>query len=453
MNMEKLTKNDEIEIKITGMTSDGWGVGRFGELAVFVPKSIEGETVRTHIIKVKKNYAVGRFVCAVEQSPHRIESDCPEFGRCGGCAFRHMDYGEECRIKRERVAQAVRRIGGIDTPVDSIIPCDMTEHYRNKAQYPVREENGEIRIGFFAQRSHRICDCAACKLQNSEFEPVIECFKEWIRVCGVSAYDESCGSGELRHIYIRRAHATGEIMVCAVINKDKITSGDTLVGLLQRNVPGLKSVIVNYNMKNTNVVLGERFETLWGEDAIEDVLCGRRLKISPQSFYQVNSEQCEKLYEIAGKYAALTGEERLVDVYCGIGSIALSISDGAREIYGFEIVPQAVENAKENASINGIPNAEFFCSDAADALKRIRDKGKIDVAVLDPPRKGCDEKLISDVVRAAPERIVYVSCDPATLARDLQIFSRSGYSVEKITPVDMFPRTAHVESVVLITRA
>ncbi len=447
-----LTKNDRVELEITGMTSEGCGVGRHGGLAVFVPNTVQGETVLAHIIKAKKNYAVGKCMDILKRSDKRTPSDCTVSERCGGCVFRHISYEEECRIKWERVRDAVRKIGGIDTEISPIVPSEEVNFYRNKAQYPVRMENGEVKIGFFAQRTHRIVSSDGCKLQRREFDSVLCCFEKWIKENGISVYDEVTGKGELRHIYIRRAHKTGQIMVCAVINAPNLTKKDALITLLTQNVEGLTSVVVNVNRKQTNVILGSEFQTIWGEDKIEDELCGVRLRISPHSFYQVNSPQAERLYKTAEGYADLKGGERVLDIYCGIGSVGLCAAKNAGELIGFEIVERAVQNARENAKLNGFKNTEFFCADASTAFQYLENRGKIDVVFLDPPRKGCDEKLIDDVAKANPEKIVYISCDPATLARDLKRFSEKGYKTEKITPVDMFPRTHHVESVVLLAR-
>lgn len=445
-----LTKNDRVELEITGMTSEGCGVGRHDGLAVFVPNTVQGETVLAHIIKAKKNYAVGKCVDILLRSDKRIESDCAVSERCGGCVFRHISYEEECKIKWERVRDAMRKIGGIDTEVSPILPSVDVDFYRNKAQYPVRMENGEVKIGFFAQRTHRIISSDGCKLQRREFDDVLRCFEKWISENGITVYDEATHRGELRHIYIRRAHKTGQIMVCAVINARKLTKKEALIALLTECVQGLTSVVVNSNTKQTNVILGTEFETIWGEDRIEDELCGVRLKISPHSFYQVNSPQAERLYNLAGEYADLRGGERVLDIYCGIGSVGLCAAKNAGELVGFEIVERAVQNARENAQINGFKNTEFFCADAATAFEYLENRGKIDVVFLDPPRKGCDERLIDDVAKASPEKIVYISCDPATLARDLKRFYEKGYKTEKITPVDMFPRTHHVETVALL---
>lgn len=449
----ELSKNDNIELNIDALTSEGSGVGRYNGLAVFVRGTVPGDKIIAHIIKRSKNYAIGIIDKIISSSPSRIESDCPYSKKCGGCSFRHMTYDEELKYKKNRVQDALERIGHLDIKVDGIIGADSLCSYRNKAQYPVEICDGELFAGFYAYKSHRIIPCADCKLQPPEFEKGLDAFKKWAELSNVTSYCEDTGKGLLRHIYFRKGFATGEIMACAVVNGDSIPEKDMLISLLKDNVQGLKSVVLNINKEKTNVILGKKSVTLWGEDFITDKLLGKTFIISPNSFYQVNHNQCEKLYDKVREFADVKGNETVVDLYCGVGTIGLTVSDRAKQLYGIEIVPQAVENAKANAKINGIDNAQFICADAPKGAKVLKENGVIpDVVILDPPRKGCDRTLLDTVENMAPRRIVYVSCDSATLARDMQILNEKGYEPKRVTAVDMFPRTPHVEAVALIER-
>lgn len=444
----QLRKNDRIPLEITSVTADGSGVGRYEGLAVFVANAAVGDRITAHIIKVKKNYAVARIHQIVQPSPDRVRPDCPVFQQCGGCAWRHISYEAECRLKEQTVADAFSRIGGLAIAPQPILAAEETEGYRNKAQYPVGGTAQALRIGFFAPRSHRIVDCRTCRLQPPEFAGALRAFARWIAESRVSAYDEETGRGLLRHIYLRKAQETGEVMACAVVNGDEIPDSERLAGELLREVPGLRSLILNRNTARTNVVLGPVCKTLWGEDGIVDVLCGMRFFISPLAFYQVNRSQAERLYRKAAEYAALTGEETLLDLYCGAGTIGLTMAGRARQVIGVEVVPEAVEDAKRNAALNGVRNARFLCGDASMAARQLAEEGvRPDVIVIDPPRKGCGAQLIGTIAEMGPSRVVYISCDPATLARDLKLFAELGYLVQEATPVDLFPRTGHVETV------
>ena len=449
----KLSKNDEIELNIDALTSEGSGVGRYNGLAVFVNDTVPGDKIIAHIIKRSKSYAVGIVAEIIEPSPSRIESDCPHSKKCGGCSFRNMTYDEELKYKLSRVNDSLERIGHLDIKAEEIIGADSVDNYRNKAQYPVSICDGELFAGFYAYKSHRIIPCSDCRLQPEEFEKGIKAFEKWVESADVASYDEKTGRGLLRHIYFRKGFATGEIMVCAVINGDSIPKADLLVKLLKESLPELKSVVININKSKTNVILGKTSKAIWGSDTISDVLLGRRFVISPNSFYQVNHSQCERLYKKAREYAGLTGSEVLLDLYCGAGTIGLTMAEGAKQLVGIEIVPQAVENAKINAELNGITNAKFICADAAKGALILRKDGiNPDVVILDPPRKGCDKALLDTVEQMSPKKIVYVSCDSATLARDLEILKNKGYITQRVTAVDMFPRTPHVECVVLISK-
>lgn len=449
----ELSKNDKIELNIDALTSEGSGVGRYNGLAVFVNDTVPGDRIIAHIIKRSKNYAVGKIEKILSPSPSRIESDCPYSQRCGGCSFRNMTYDEELKYKLSRVNDSLERIGHLAIQTEEIIGAKSVDHYRNKAQYPVSVCEGELFAGFYAYKSHRIIPCSDCRLQPKEFEQGIKAFEKWVEAADVTSYDENTGRGLLRHIYFRKGFATDELMACAVINGDSIPKADLLIDLLRKNMPNLKSVVVNINKSKTNVILGKTSKTIWGSDTISDRLLGKSFVISPNSFYQVNHSQCERLYERAKEYAGLTGSEVLLDLYCGVGTIGLTMADGAKKLVGIEIIPQAVENAKINAALNNITNAEFICADAAKGAELLREEGITpDVIILDPPRKGCDKALLDTVVQMAPKKIVYVSCDSATLARDLEILKNKDYITQRVTAVDMFPRTPHVEAVAQIVR-
>lgn len=449
----ELSKNDKIELNIDALTSEGSGVGRYNGLAVFVNDTVPGDRIIAHIIKRSKNYAVGKIEKILSPSPSRIESDCPYSQRCGGCSFRNMTYDEELKYKLSRVNDSLERIGHLAIQTEEIIGAKSVDHYRNKAQYPVSVCEGELFAGFYAYKSHRIIPCSDCRLQPKEFEQGIKAFEKWVEAADVTSYDENTGRGLLRHIYFRKGFATDELMACAVINGDSIPKADLLIDLLRKNLPNLKSVVVNINKSKTNVILGKTSKTIWGSDTINDRLLGKSFVISPNSFYQVNHSQCERLYERAKEYAGLTGSEVLLDLYCGVGTIGLTMADGAKRLVGIEIIPQAVENAKINAALNNITNAEFICADAAKGAELLREEGITpDVIILDPPRKGCDKALLDTVVQMAPKKIVYVSCDSATLARDLEILKNKDYVTKRVTAVDMFPRTPHVEAVAQIVR-
>lgn len=449
----ELSKNDKIELNIDALTSEGSGVGRYNGLAVFVNDTVPGDKIIAHIIKRSKNYAVGKIEKILSPSPSRIESDCPYSQRCGGCSFRNMTYDEELKYKLSRVNDSLERIGHLDIQVEEIIGAVSVDHYRNKAQYPVSVCDGELFAGFYAYKSHRIIPCSDCRLQPKEFEQGIKVFEKWVEAADVTSYDENTGRGLLRHIYFRKGFATDELMACAVINGDGIPKADLLIDLLRKNLPSLKSVVININKNKTNVILGKTSKTIWGSDTISDKLLGKSFVISPNSFYQVNHSQCERLYEKAKEYAGLTGSEVLLDLYCGVGTIGLTMADVAKRLVGIEIIPQAVENAKINAALNNITNAEFICADAAKGAELLRKEGITpDVIILDPPRKGCDKALLDTVVQMSPKKIVYVSCDSATLARDLEILKNKNYIVQRVTAVDMFPRTPHVEAVAQIVR-
>lgn len=447
-----LNKNDDIELHIDSVSLTGSGVGRYNGLAVFVPATAPGDIIEAHIIKAKKSYAVGKCTKIIKPSPDRTDNDCPAYPGCGGCSFRHMSYGAELKLKSDAVRDAFSRIGGLDVELKPIIGADSPDGYRNKAQYPVGRENGELKIGFYSRRSHRIVDCRACRLAPPEFEKILGTVADWIEKYNISVYDETSRSGAVRHIYLRKAFATGEIMLCLVSAQENLPNTDALLDAL-KSEESIKSVLININSDDTNAVLGDRCICLFGDGCITDILCGVKVRISPLSFYQVNRAQAERLYKKAAEYAGAEKIKLLLDLYCGAGTIGLSMADKAEELIGIETVAPAIEDAKKNAAANGIENARFICADAGEAAEKLLAEGKRpEVIVLDPPRKGCSEQTVRAAAGMAPDRIVYVSCDPATLARDCAVFKELGYEVEEATPVDLFPRTAHVETVVLLSK-
>lgn len=449
-----LTKNQDITLEITGITSEGSGVGHYEGIAVFVANTAQGDVIDCHIIKTKKNYAIGKIKSIIKASKDRIAPDCEAFSSCGGCCFRHMTYKSECDLKLKRVQDAFTRIGHLDTYPTEIIKSKRAERYRNKAQYPVRLDNkGNLLMGFFAPNSHRVINCRDCLLQPKEFEKILEVFSLWINKFEITIYNEETRKGLLRHIYIRKAFATGEIMVTAVINGHNLPKKDFLVDRLTQAVPEIKSVVVNENMSDSNVILGTKCTVIYGSDYIEDILCDIKIRISPLSFYQVNRDGAQLLYKKAAEYAQLKDTDTLLDLYCGAGTIGLSMASKVKSLIGVEIIPEAVKDAETNARINKIENAEFICGDAPKAAEVLRNRDIMpDVIIVDPPRKGCAPELLETIAQMNPDRLVYISCDPATLARDAAILREKGYEIIKSTAVDMFPRTHHVETVALMVK-
>ena len=457
-------KNDIITLHVEEINNLGCGVGHLKNpdgsrgLVVFVQGAVTGDEIEVRIIKVNKSYLVGRLERILSPSPYRTDQDVCEARGCGGCAYRHIRYEHELEIKRDYVQNAFRKAGLSDVTVEPVRSTGVLTSYRNKAQYPTQMGKGGMTYGFFANSSHRIVPVGACMLQPKMFAEIASFVCEFADKTGMTAYNEETGKGFLRHIYLRYGQSTGEIMLCLVANGERFTGEREFVEAITERFENVKSIYLNSNTKNTNVVLGECYRLLYGKETIEDVLCGRRFEISPAAFYQVNHDACELLYGVAREKAALTGKEILLDLYCGIGTIGLSMSDGAGEIVGIEIVEDAVECAKMNAKKNGIENAYFYCGDASDARRLLQNAeeahGRIDGAtvIMDPPRKGSTPELIEYLAERDFRRIVYVSCNPDTLARDCALFRRLGYEIGNVTPVDMFPRTGHVESVVCLTR-
>lgn len=451
--MLNLKKNDEIKLNIESVTSEGSAIGRYGGVAVFVFGAVPGDVITAHIIKVSKNYAVGIIKEIIEKSKFRIESDCPVSDKCGGCAFRSLTYEKELESKLDFVNGNMERIAKLPIRCEKIIGAENVLRYRNKAQYPVCVNGGNCSVGFYAYKSHRIIPISDCLLQPKEFEAGANAFKKWALANKLSSFDEKNGRGVLRHLYFRKAFSTGEIMACVVANADSLPDSQMLISLLQSAMPGLKSVVLNVNKKKTNVILGEKTKLLWGSEKITDELLGKKFVISPQSFYQVNHAQCEKLYSAAAELAQLTGDEILLDMYCGAGTVGITLSDKCKALYGIEIVPQAIENAIENAKLNNVSNAEFICADAYEGARILTEKSvRPDVVILDPPRKGCQKELFDIISGLGVEKIVYISCNSATLARDLQILAQTGYEAKRLKAVDLFPRTPHVEAVCLLGR-
>ncbi|MDD4834022.1 MAG: 23S rRNA (uracil(1939)-C(5))-methyltransferase RlmD [Lutispora sp.] len=446
-------KNRIYIINITGQTHEGMGVGKIEGYTVFVEGAISGEKVRIKIVKVLKNYSYGKLLELIEASPFRVEPPCPIVKRCGGCQIQHMSYEGQLNYKTRVVKDAIERIGGLkDIVVHDTCGMEDPWYYRNKAQFPVGIKDGQIHIGFYASRSHEIIDTDVCMIQDKINDEVLELVRDFIKKYNINIYDENTGKGLIRHVMTRKGFKTGEVMVCIVINGDDMPHRNVLVETLKQNIIGLKTVVLNINKKNTNVIMGEQNEVIYGEGFIYDYIGEFKFKISPHSFFQVNPVQTEVLYNRALEHAGLTGKEIVIDAYCGIGTISLFLSKKAKKVYGVEIVGQAIEDAKANAKINGVENTEFILGESETVIPKLYQEGvKADVVVVDPPRKGCDEKLLKIICKMAPERVVYVSCNPSTLARDLKYLSERGYEVKEVQPVDQFPQTVHVESIILMT--
>ena len=448
-----LKKNQIEEAEITAMSSDGNGIAKIDGMVVFVPYTAVGDKLKIRIVKVQKNYSFGIIEEILQPSPDRVDDHCPVYKKCGGCAFRHISYEAELRHKAEFVQSNLRRLGGLDPVMLPITPSPLVQGYRNKAQYPIREYDGKIEAGFFAKRSHRVISCASCDLQPAFFEQILEYTKQFLEEYHISAYDEQTGKGKVRHLYIRYGEVSGEVMVCLVVNSERLPHAAEYVEGLLKVCPQVVSVVLNINREQNNVILGQKCITLYGKDTIEDTLCDVRFELSPLSFYQVNRQAAEKLYRLAADMAQFEGNELLIDLYCGAGTIGLSMASKVRELIGVEIVPDAVENAKENAKRCGVENARFICADAKEAAAQLAAENlHPDVIVVDPPRKGCDLEVLQAIAAMAPKRLVMISCNSASLARDCKELEALGYHLEKAAPVDLFPRTTHVETVVLLSK-
>ncbi len=454
-----LQKNQILTLRIERLSSDGSGVAHSADgEAVFVPGTAPGDEARVRIVKDCGRYAFGILDELLTPSPDRIPVDCPVAGPCGGCSLRHLDYAAELRAKQESVLDAFRRIGGLEVPVLDILPSPDVDRYRNKVQFPVGiDKNGVPCIGFYAGRTHRIVPCPDCKLQPSVLNEIGNALCAFFAQQGIRPYDEQSGKGLVRHIFLRRGAHSGQIMVCLVCTRAKLPHAEQLCTALRGQFPAISTILLNVNAKNTNVILGSENHILYGRGYIEDTLCGVPVRLGPLSFYQVNTLAAERLYGVAAQYAQLTPDDTLLDLYCGMGTIGLSMAGQCRELIGVEIVPEAIESAKANAARMGkavAAKSRFFCADAGQAATQLAAEGlHPDIVMLDPPRKGCDEATLSAVVRMAPRRVVYVSCNPATAARDAAWLEQNGYHAEKVQPVDLFPRTKHCECVLLMSKA
>ncbi len=450
-----LKKNQIIELDIEDMTFEGSGVGRADDgCVIFVPGTAAGDRILAKIVKVKKNYAYAIVDTLITASNDRTDTACDVYKACGGCCFKHVSYEAELRIKENTVRENLRKAGVKDVDFDSIVPSPKENCYRNKAQFPIRrDESGRVIIGFYARRSHRVVDTSSCALHPGFFTEIAEYTRGFIEKYRIPVYDETMHTGLMRHLYIRYGEKTGEVMICLVINGKKLPHAQEYVAGLLNIDQNIKSVMLNINTKKTNVILGAENLCLYGSSFITDILCGNLYKISPLSFYQVNRTAAEKLYNLAFDMAGLSGNETSLDMYCGVGTIGLSMAKRVKKVIGAEIVPQAIEDAKENALANGISNAEFICADAAEAARTLQErKIKPDVVFLDPPRKGCSAELIDILAEMSPQKIIMISCNSATMARDVVLLEERGYSIKKVCPLDMFPRTAHVECVACLTK-
>jgi 23S rRNA (uracil1939-C5)-methyltransferase len=449
-----IAKNETVELIIEDLSHEGNGVGRYKGYTLFVPGALPGERIMAKAIKLKKQFGYARLVEILEPAASRTEPPCPIYKRCGGCMLQHMEYEAQLAFKRKLVEDNLRRIGKIEgVPVHPTIGMDNPWRYRNKAQVPIGEQEGGLIGGFYAQRSHEIIDMEACLIQHEKSDEVVARVKEIAGKYGVRAYDEETHRGLLRHVVTKVGFATGEVMIVLVTNGEKIPNRDALVQELAETISGVKSIVQNINAKRTNVIFGEETRVLWGEEYIYDTIGDVKFAISARSFYQVNPVQTERLYGKALEYAALKGEENVIDAYCGIGTISLFLAQKAKHVFGVEIVPDAIEDAKRNARLNGMENVTFAVGEAETVIPQWYEEGNAaDVIVVDPPRKGCDEKLLETIIAMKPERVVYVSCNPSTLARDLRILEDGGYRTVEVQPVDMFPHTTHVESVAWLKR-
>ena len=448
-----MKKNDVFRTKITAYTSEGLGICRINDTVVFVPETAVGDELNVRITKIASNLAYGRKEALITPAQCRIAIDCPSFPRCGGCDFRHISYEEELRFKKQRVADCLQRITGIDMEPEEIIGADNIHHYRNKAQFPVQEINGTPEMGFYRERSHSIIPTERCLIQSKDCEAIIKALKNWMVRYNVKAYDEVAHAGIIRHLYTRTSTKNGDTLVCIVTYGNKLPHKNELIECITSACPSVKGIIQCTNNTHGNRILSDDYTLLWGKDHIYDNIGNLSFKISARSFFQVNTEQAFKLYSKAKEYAELSGGEDVIDLYCGTGTIGLFMADKAKSLYGMEIIPQAIEDAKKNAIANGIKNATFEVGDAgcfsADKLGVDPDNT---VIFVDPPRKGLDEALITTIDQFSPKRLVYISCDPATMARDVKLFIEKGWTIDNCCAVDMFPRTRHVESVVKLHR-
>lgn len=447
-----LQKNQIYTAEIVDYTAEGQGIAKIEGCAVFIPNAIVGERCEVRIEKAGKTWAAGKMTLLTERSPHRVNRACPYAKLCGGCDFWHMDYEEELRLKAERVRQALNRIGGEVLEKVEILGAQTQSCYRNKAQYPVAEEKGRAVAGFYRAGTHQVVAQDRCRILPEATDLAKRVVLDFMNQRRITVYNENTQKGLVRHIYVRCGAVTGQVLVCLVVNGRKLPHYEQLVSSLQAKVPGFTSLVLAVNERPGNAVLGDTFLNLWGPGYIEDKLCGLTFRLSPRSFYQVNHAQAERLYNLAIEAAGITKKDTVLDLCCGAGTITLCMASAAKRVIGVEIVPQAVEDARENARRNGVENAEFICADVSDAGAMLLEQGvRPDVVTLDPPRKGLAPAVLEAVAQMAPQRVVYISCDPATLARDIALLKKGGYQVESVKAVDLFPRCAHVETVVLLS--
>ncbi len=447
-----LIKNQLYEALITDYTAEGQGVAHIEGCAVFVPNAIAGEKVELRIEKAQKTWAAGKITRILEKSPHRVNRECPVAKLCGGCDFWHMDYEEETRLKAQRVTDCLNRLGGESLDTLPILAAPTCHGYRNKAQYPVSIQKGRAYAGFFRSGTHQVVENERCLILPELTDRVKDAVMDYVNQFKVPVYDELAHQGLLRHIYVRKGEVSGQILVCLCINGQAIPKASALIDRLKK-LPGFATLVLSVNTKKGNAVLGDKFITLYGPGYIEDTLCGLTFRLSPRSFYQVNHHQAQRLYQAAIDQAEITKNDTVLDLYCGVGTITLAMASAAGKVIGVEVIEQAVADARDNARRNGIENAEFFCGDAGAAALELEKQGvKADVVIVDPPRKGLNADTIEALHRFAPRRIVYVSCDPATLARDVALLKEKGYVLKNALAADLFPRCAHVESVVTLVR-
>ena len=444
-----INRNDRIGVYVEDLTHDGSGVGKVDGYPLFIPSALPGENVEVQVGKTLKNYGFARLLNIDNVSPDRVKAPCPVYKECGGCQLQHLSYEGQLFQKQKMVQDVMDRIAKLPhVPVHQVKGMDNPWRYRNKSQIPFSEREGKVVSGFYKSRSHHIVDTDACLIQSEEADDLMLALKQELHNMGMDAYDERTNLGLLRHLIVRKARATGEVMVVLVTRKKKFTQQKEAIELIKRMVPGVTSIMQNVNSERTNVIMGEDTKVLYGKSTIIDSIGGINFEISARSFYQVNPEQTEVLYGQALDYANLTGEETVLDAYCGIGTISLFLAQKAKEVYGVEIVPEAISDAKRNAELNNITNAQFETGAAEVVIPKLYAEGKrFDVLVVDPPRKGCDEELLNTIIEYKPKRVVYVSCNPGTLARDLRILEDGGYRTQEVQPVDMFPHSSHVECV------
>lgn len=445
--MEQLVKNSIHTVTGSGYTAEGLGVARIDGRVVFVSGLLRDEVASVQILKVSERVAYGKVVDLIQKSPHRVTPACPVFPQCGGCVFWHMDDAEEAYFKTARVQDAITRIGGFSLTVDPVITAPSSQRYRNKAQFPIGLQNGKIVSGFYRQRSHSVIPCEDCLLQTTLSNAVVRTVRSWMKEFSIAPYDEVRHKGTVRHVFVRSGDTHA---VLCLISKSAPSHLDALVSRVRKAHPEITGIVLNLNPKKTNVILGDTTRTLWGDANVHDTLCGLRFSLAPEAFYQVNHAQAERLYELVLQYAELDNTQTALDLYCGAGTITLCLAKHAKEVTGIEVIPQAIENAKANAAENNITNVSFQCADATDAAADLAKRGAFpDVVVVDPPRKGLTTEVVDAIAQMHPKRVVYVSCDPATMARDCKrLCEIAPYEITRVTPVDLFPKTQHVESCV-----